>query len=253
MQSPANQPMHPINNFTVIESISGRFIVNRHCSYQIDHLAKTGRPHIQAELDGLLAIVHTLPDQSVTIDAGANIGLVCIPIALTVAPKSGVVHAVEDQRPLLYALCGTTVLNDLSNLHVHQLGLGAARSVLELPPIDYGRPQDFGSISLVGVPGSGKGDRVQIVTIDSLGMHRLDFLKIDVEGMEIEVLTGARLTIESFQPWVWVEYWKTHVDDIKHQFDGLNYRFFVLDQLNMLCAPAVRAAGVPIPANAVEV
>jgi hypothetical protein len=35
-----------VNNFTVIESEFGRFIVNRHCAHQAESLIKTGRPHI---------------------------------------------------------------------------------------------------------------------------------------------------------------------------------------------------------------
>ena len=39
----------PVNNFTVIESRYGKFIVNRHCAHQAEYLIKTGRPHIQDE------------------------------------------------------------------------------------------------------------------------------------------------------------------------------------------------------------
>ncbi len=245
--------MYPVNNFTVVESIYGRFIVNRHCAFQIDWLAKTGKPHIQVELDGMLAIVRTLPDECVVIDAGANIGLVSVPVAQAVAPKGGVVHAFEVQRPLLYALCGTAALNDLPNLHGHLVGLGAAQSVLTVPPVDYGKAQDFGIISLVDDAVGESDETIPITTLDSLDLHRLDFLKIDVEGMEVDVLRGARRTIETFQPWVWIEYWKSGVEEIQQELHGLDYKYFILDELNMLCAPRSRRDGVPIPATAVEI
>ena len=63
-----------VNHFTVIESVYGRFIVNRHCTFQAEHLIKTGLPHIESELRNILAIVETLPAKSVVVDAGANIG-----------------------------------------------------------------------------------------------------------------------------------------------------------------------------------
>ena len=44
----------PVNNFTAMDSIYGKFFVNRHCSYQADALIKTGIPHIQEELDKIL-------------------------------------------------------------------------------------------------------------------------------------------------------------------------------------------------------
>ncbi len=245
--------MYPVNNFTVIESIYGRFIVNRHCEHQIEALAKTGIPHIQQELDGMLAIARTLPNDSVVIDAGANIGLIAVPMALAVAAKGGVVHAFEIQRPLLYSLCGTTVLNDLTNLYCHLVGLGAEPSVMTMPAIDYDTPRDFGLVSLVEPSRDQAGESIPITTIDALDMDRLDFLKIDVEGMELDVLHGGRRTIETFQPWIWVEYWKSDVDDLKQYFVPLKYKFFILDALNMLCAPVTRMAGVPIPPGAVEI
>jgi len=66
----------------------------------------------------------------------------------------------------------------------------------------------------------------------------LGFLKIDVEGMEINVLRRARDTIHWFAPWCWVEYWKVSVDSIKASFDHADYRFYPMDRLNLLCASA---------------
>src|SRR5690242_12326041 len=54
-------------------------------------------------------------------------------------------------------------------------------------------------------------ETVSVVTIDSLGLPRLDFLKIDVEGMEIAVLRGARDMIARFVPRCWIEYWKVGI------------------------------------------
>lgn len=73
-------------------------------------------------------------------------------------------------------------------------------------------------------------ETVNIVTIDELQLPRLDFLKIDVEGMEIEVLQDARASIEKFRPWCWVEYWKVDKDLLKEQFDGLGYSLFTMDE-----------------------
>ncbi|HYZ22842.1 MAG TPA: hypothetical protein VE690_11860, partial [Rhodopila sp.] len=93
----------PVNNFTVIESDYGKFIVNRHCSYQAEHLIKTGRPHIQPELNNILALVSHLPDNCIAVDAGANVGLVAIPVAQSVSARNGMVHAFEAQRMMHYA------------------------------------------------------------------------------------------------------------------------------------------------------
>jgi FkbM family methyltransferase len=218
--------------------------VPRYDRFQADALIKTGRPHIQPELDQMLKIVATLPQDCVVIDAGANIGLVSIPIAQAVKDRNGTVYAFEPQRMLAYALCGAAALNDIENLFVCSKGLDMAEAGLIVPKVNYGEPQDFGTVEL----NHGDGARVEVTTIDAFRVPRLDFLKIDVEGMEVEVMKGGRATIATHQPWCWVEYWKAGKDAIKAQFDGLDYRFYLMDELNMLCAPASRSAGFEIKA-----
>ena len=44
-----------------------------------------------------------------------------------------------------------------------------------------------------------------MMTLDSLDLSRLDLIKIDVEGMELEVLQGAKATLERFRPIIIVE------------------------------------------------
>jgi FkbM family methyltransferase len=230
----------PINNFTAMESVYGKFIVNRHCTYQSEHLIKTGYPHIQNELTTILSIVDTLPEHCVVVDAGANIGLVSIPIAQLIAPRGGVVHAFEPQRMLYYALCGAAALNDLENLFTHNSAVGSKPGPIKVPRVDYAKPQDFGSVSLLNKDGTAGAEEVELVVLDKFNLPRLDFLKIDVEGMEISVLKGASRTIRKYRPWCWVEFWKVDLDKIKEQFKGLDYTFYRMDALNMLCAPASR-------------
>ncbi len=46
---------------------------------------------------------------------------------------------------------------------------------------------------------------VQVVTLDEFHLDRLDFLKADVEGMELEVLKGAEQTIARCRPLIYAE------------------------------------------------
>lgn len=244
--------MNKIRNFTTIESEYGPFIVNRHCAYQAEVLIKTGKPHIQEELQKILAIANSLSSDSVCIDAGANIGLVCVPLAQVLVPNNGVVYAFEVQRMMAYALCGAAALNDLENLVIFNQGLGAELGTLGAQKIDYAKPQDFGLFSLVDQTKAHE-TTIEVVTIDSLNLLRLDFLKIDVEGMEIEVLRGAQKSIRQYLPWCWIEVWKVGVENVKAQFNGLDYVFFMMDDLNMLCAPKNRLEQSTLKINAKEI
>jgi FkbM family methyltransferase len=229
-----------VNNFTVLESVYGKFVVNRHCAYQAEALVKTGHTHIEGELKNMMSIIKTMPEKCVIVDAGANIGFVCVPIAQEVMARGGTVHAFEVQRMMYYALCGSAALNDLENLHIHNKAVGAASCKLKAGILDYSVNQDFGLFSLVDQKNPAASEDIEVTTIDALALPRLDFFKIDVEGMEIDVLKGAQNTLRRHMPWCWVEYWKVDINDIKRQFEGLDYKFFIVDNLNMLCAPVVR-------------
>jgi FkbM family methyltransferase len=239
-----------VNNFTVFESIYGRFVVNRNCYFQAEALAKTGKPHINDELEKLLAVVRTLPPGAICVDAGANIGLVAIPMAQALRQQGGSVLAFEVQRMMFYALCGAAALNDLENLFAFHAGLGAAARSEMLSHPDYSKPQDFGTFSLLQDSAKGN-ERIEIVTVDSLKLPRLDLLKIDVEGMELEVLKGARESIERHRPWCWVEYWIIGADKIKEAFAAFpDYELVLMDKLNLLCVPREKreASGLTIRA-----
>jgi FkbM family methyltransferase len=52
--------------------------------------------------------------------------------------------------------------------------------------------------------------KVRTVPLDRVSMSRLDLLKIDVEGAELEVLRGAEATLHRFKPTVFFEHARIH-------------------------------------------
>jgi FkbM family methyltransferase len=240
-----------VSPWIVLDSVHGRFIVNRFCSFVADHIVKTGRTHIESEIAALVGMASTLPDGCVIVDAGASHGLISVPLARAVKARDGVVHSFEIQKPFYQALCGTALLNDLPNLIPHHHGLGNCFEMKKMPAIDYSKPQDFGLVSFRDETYPSM-DRVEVATLDSQQFGRLDLLKIDVEGHEFEVLTGARRCLVEFQPWVWCEFFLSDVLALKSCFDGLNYSFFKMDPQNILCAPAKRLAESGIKVEAEE-
>jgi hypothetical protein len=232
-----------VDNFVVLDSVYGKFIVPRTCLFQAEALVKTGRTHIETELNNIFAIVNTLPDNAVIVDGGTNAGFFTIPVAYTTQGRNIRIIAFEPQRQLFQAVGGSLALNGYQHVFLHNCGLGAEPGIAQLPAIDYSVAQDFGTVALsdkttVNEDGWMNDRVVDVTSIDAMALPGLDFFKLDVEGYEVPALTGALATIKKHRPWIWVEYFITGVDPIKQALADLdNYSFFIVDYQNMLCAP----------------
>ena len=138
---------------------------------------------------------------TVIIDAGANIGTHAIALAGKVG-RDGAVYAFEPQPRLEAILRQNVGQNHLEKIiHVHRLALGNVNEVVhmaDLPPDDT--PFNFGGVPLA-YPGSGM---TKMATIDSFGIPA-HLIKIDVEGMEAEVIRGAMNTIREHKPILYLE------------------------------------------------
>jgi len=137
---------------------------------------------------------------AVVIEAGANIGALTVPIARQVG-AGGRVVAYEPQAPIADLLARNLAANGLANVEVRRAALGGQRGILHVPKLDYRARGNFGGVAL----GDGDGEDVPVDTIDGLGLARVDLIKIDVEGMEAEVLDGAAETIRRCRPILYVE------------------------------------------------
>lgn len=168
-------------------------------------------------------------------------------MAQAIAGRGGAWCTRSNRRLLNDALCGSAALNDIGNLIVHRFGLTASRSVMHVPLQDYLQPSDFGTVQWQAAQGP-PGDAVEVLALDEMGLQRLDFLKLDIEGMEVEALRGARSLIAADQPGCWIDYWKTGVETIGRESVGLDYEFFKADALSLLWAPLRRwdRQGLPI-------
>jgi FkbM family methyltransferase len=239
-----------VDNFLVLDSVYGKFIVPRTCLFQSETLVKTGRTHIESELHNIFAIINTIPTGGIIVDGGANAGFFTIPVAYMTQGRNLKIVSFEPQRQLFQALGGSLALNGYRHVYLHNVGLGADPSIAQLPEIDYSIAQDFGTVSLsnnttVDEDGWMNDRVVDITSIDAMDLPGLDFFKLDVEGYEVPALTGAASTIEKYRPWIWVEYFITGVEPIKQALSKLDdYAYFIVDYQNMLCAPREKLANI---------
>lgn len=140
------------------------------------------------------------------IDIGANIGAHTLVFSQLVG-KTGWVLAMEPHRIHFHGLCANLALNCIHNTKAVNIGVSDRNCVMRLTPLDmneetFSKPDNYGNIRLGQWP---EGEPVIVKKLDHLGLHKCDFIKADVEGMELEILRGAVETIKKLQPILYVE------------------------------------------------
>jgi hypothetical protein len=77
---------------------------------------------------------------------------------------------------------------------------------------------------------------VDLRTLDSYDFASVDLIKIDVEGMEADVLKGGRELIERCRPIMLVEFIKSDANALVEQITGWGYKVYV-NGIDLLCLP----------------
>ena len=181
-------------------------------------------------------------DDVAVLDCGANIGTFAISWA-THMTGWGTVMAFEPQRLLYYALCGNAVLNNCLNLRAEQSAVGSEVGIIAVPVLDYIQPSSFGSLELrpsnknqpIGQPVDYENAYgVSLISIDALQLDRVDLIKIDVEGMEAEVLDGAQETIAKHHPLMIIEWVKCRIEELAPRLAAMGYDFLNFGPMTIL-------------------
>ena len=166
------------------------------------------------------------PGQTV-LDVGANIGAHTVPLAQLVG-RGGRVLAFEPQRTVFYALCGNVAQNNLNQVRCYHAAVGERAGVIAVPEIDADAEFNFGGLALSSAPAGVEASEVTMLRIDDLKLSACDLIKIDVEGMERDVLLGAQETVRRFRPLLYVEDDRPDKSPALHALlTSLGYEFFV--------------------------
>ena len=135
------------------------------------------------------------------VDVGANIGGLTLPMANAVGP-TGQVIAFEPQLVVFNLLVANVFVNGYFNVDCRRQALGREKGTVQIPVFNYNHTQNYGA---VGRDHWGKGVDTDLLALDMLNLRDLHFLKVDVEGMEQDVLIGAKETIARCRPLMFVE------------------------------------------------
>ncbi len=241
--------------FTILATGHGTMIVNRNDYHMVgpDQGVGVGMQLFStslfdaAEVDSVLDLLELrrqhYGDGVLALDCGANIGVHTIEWARLMTGWGNVV-AFEPQQRIYYALAGNIAINNCFNAVAVHAAVGLKSGVIEVPLPDYTRPASFGSIELrkranpefIGQAidyDNGPRLAVNLNAIDDLGLQRLDFIKLDVEGMELEALQGGQRAITASKPIMLVEHIKAEPGTLQPFLKSLGYRCF-MTELNTL-------------------
>ena len=179
---------------------------------------------------------------SIFIDIGANMGFYSTGAAI-LNPNIKC-YAFEPNPHILKSLISNTILNETNGqVEVKNLALGNTDSELEffVPALT-----GSGGGSLQNLhPDEGEADRiyVKVKKLDQLEIacETIDFIKIDVEGAELQVLQGAIEIIRKNRPTLvvellrkWMKYFNTTPQDVVDFLLTEGYRCFAVTE-NSLC------------------
>jgi len=140
------------------------------------------------------------------LDIGANFGVFTKLFSELVGPQ-GMVIAFEPIPKTFRTLAAGIKRYRRSNVRAINKALSDTVGTVQMfiPQYADNPGDDLYQASIVSNSESQKTLTVDSVTIDSLQLPRVDFVKIDVEGHELEVLQGGRLTLERYHPTLMVE------------------------------------------------
>lgn len=256
VSKPANRPRYNV----VIPTKYGMMIVNRNDAFFKDgqtfgvghELLETGE-FVDDELAHIGEILKFCKPDPVVLDIGANIGVHSLYLSAAVGP-AGQVHAFEAQRIVFQVLMGNLAINSIENVYGYHTALGSEAGTLKLPPVDYTKPWNFGGMGLKtespdpqfahGTPERAAADRnevVPMIALDSLNLKRVDFIKLDVEGMEEDVLRGAVRTLDISRPLMQIEWLGRDNGSLPlYLTEHLDYRIFQA-AMNLICIPVERS------------
>lgn len=148
---------------------------------------------------------HHLRRDAVCIDAGANIGLTALLLSLTC--PDGHVFAFEAMPRTAQYLRRNIERNGIGNCTVIETALGATEG--EVAFTDSGAGSHAVTEAHMGAA-TRSTIRVPLTTLDAFATQRLaggvDFIKMDVEGMEPAVIEGAARLLERDRPPLFIEF-----------------------------------------------
>ncbi|MDQ6600386.1 FkbM family methyltransferase [Bacillus salipaludis] len=159
----------------------------------IGSLIKSSNGYFEEEL--LTNFIDYIPNQGVIYDIGANIGNHTLFFSKYMKPNR--IFSFEPSKELFEVLTNNIRINKIDNVQLYNSAVGEKeeKGILNFNTTNSGA-------SNIEVKQDGN---IQIIKIDNLEIESPDFIKIDVEGFEYNVLKGMNKTLQKNRPVIWIE------------------------------------------------
>jgi FkbM family methyltransferase len=175
------------------------------------------------------AIEEIIKEGDICFDIGANIGIYSVVLS-KLSGNAGNVHSFEPVNHIRQRLKANCKLNGFQDININNIALGAENSTVDMFQIKQGMfrggTSTFVENDNVESLGKDKFDvcKVNVVQLDEYvkeqNLSKIDFMKIDVESFEWQVLQGGQKTIREFSPTILMEY-----DPARHAEKGDENQF----------------------------
>lgn len=171
---------------------------------------------------------YLISDDGRAIDVGANRGIYSYIISKYKC-KLEIFEPNPDCLKLLEAWS-----SNFSNISIHPFGLSSheGQANLHIPIDENGMEHDASASLQKNLFANSRNQKINIKNLDGFNFDKISFIKIDVEGHEIDVINGGLKTIQANMPALLIEIEQRHnsqnIDSIFQMILELGYKGFFI-------------------------
>jgi FkbM family methyltransferase len=170
------------------------------------------------------------------VDIGAHIGT----WSWLLAPFFNHVYSFEPNKHVYNHMCGNIAIKNLSSkIDTYNVGLSEKEDVLQY----YERSNDGGGNGFTKIESMNtmKSYELPVKRLDDFTIRNISFIKIDVEGHEIDVLKGAQQTlVENDYPTCIIECWENNKTNLSKYLETIGYKMIGINVKDMYIASKIR-------------
>ncbi len=167
-------------------------------------------------------IISTVINNHGVLDIGSNIGNHTIYYANEC--NANLIYCFEPIAKTFNVLSKNIKLNNLESItKLYQVGVGAFSTNAN---IDFYDEKNIGGTKLII---NAYGD-IPVVSIDELKISNIGLVKVDVEGLEVEVLKGMLTTLEENHPYITIEIRDKNFEEAFQILSKLGYSYIEIEK-----------------------